>query len=207
MQYRLTKVVYMYEGQLKEGDNMDDRSIVNLYLSRDERAISETDIKYGKLLRSVSHNILGNIQDAQECVSDTYLNAWNSIPPHQPNPFSSYLCKITRNLSFNRYKHIHREKRGGVGCDAVLDELSEIVSGSDSVEGEFDRKKLVNTINEFLKTLSETKRNIFIRRYWYAEGVNEIASSLGYTTVNVSTILLRTRNRLKNYLEERGFII
>lgn len=184
-----------------------DDAILGLYFERDERAITETDSKYGKLLRSVSHNILGNIQDAQECVSDTYLNAWNSIPPHRPNPFSAYLCKITRNLSFNRYKHIHREKRGGVGCDAVLDELSEIVSGNDSVEGEFDRKELISTINDFLKSLPETKRDIFIRRYWYAEGVNEIASSLGYTPVNVSTILLRTRNRLKNYLEERGFTI
>lgn len=186
---------------------MDDSMIVGLYLDRDERAITETDAKYGKLLHSVSRNILSSEQDIEECVSDTYLNAWNSIPPNKPNPLSSYLCKIARNLSFNRYKHLSADKRGGGKCDVILDELSEIVSGSESVEGDFDRKELINCINEFLKTLPETKRNIFIRRYWYAEAVSDIAKSLNYTQTNVSSILLRTRTRLKKYLEERGFIL
>ncbi len=186
---------------------MEDRLIVGLYWQRDERAIDETKSKYERLLMTISNNILGNRDDALECVNDTYLQAWNSIPPNKPDPLSAFLAKITRNLSLNRYKHLHREKRGGNSADAVLDELSEIVSGNENVEGELDKQELVRAINSFLSELSEQKRNIFIRRYWYADSVMDIAEDIGMSQGNVSSILMRTRAKLKKYLEERGFTV
>lgn len=184
---------------------MDDRLIVGLYWQRDERAIDETKIKYERLLLSISSNILGNRDDAFECVNDTYLQAWNSIPPNKPDPLSAFLSKITRNLSINRYKHLHREKRGGGSADAVLDELSEVVSGRENVEGELDKQELLHAINSFLEGLSEQRRTIFIRRYWYADSVTDIAHDLRMSQGNVSSILMRTRAKLKKHLEERGF--
>lgn len=186
---------------------MDDKLIVGLYWQRDERAITETQSKYGRLLMRISNNILSNFDDALECVNETYLNAWNSIPPNKPDPLSAFLAKVVRNISINRYKLQHCEKRGGHSVQLVLDELSEIVSGNESVEGELDRQELLNAINSFLGELDDRKRKVFIRRYWYADSISDIAEMLKTSSGNVSSILMRTRHKLKKYLNERGFII
>jgi RNA polymerase sigma-70 factor (ECF subfamily) len=184
---------------------MDDLKIVQLYWDRDEQAIPATADKYGRYCTAIAKNILGSNEDAEECVNDTYLNAWNSMPPHRPSVLSTFLGKITRNLSFNRYKHNTADKRGGGETTAVLDELLEIVSDTDSVEQEINRKELVKAIDTFLGTLSADKRGIFICRYWYFESISTIASSFGMTENNVSVNLNRTRLKLHNYLLERGF--
>lgn len=184
---------------------MDDNAIIRLYWDRDDRAISVTARKYGNYCKTIARNILGSEEDAEECVNDAYLNAWNSIPPHCPKQLSTFLGKITRNLSFNKYKHNHAEKRGGGEITLVLDELSDFVSSVDNVEQIIDRQELAKAISSFLKSLSIEKRNIFVRRYWYADSVSDIAGDYGMLQGTVSKILERTRKQLKAYLTERGF--
>ena len=184
---------------------MEDREIVYLYWERNSKAIEETASKYGNYCEAIARNILGNNEDTEECVNDTYLNAWNSIPPHRPNILSTYLGKITRNLSFDRFRHKYADKRGGGEIELVLEELSECISGADSVEQEIARKELVRAINSFLDTLSQEKCNIFLCRYWYALSVSEIAKQFGMSVGNVSVTLNRIRGKLKAYLKERGY--
>lgn len=184
---------------------MKDQDIVQLYLNRDEKALSATAKKYGNYCTLIAKNILGNNEDAEECVNDTYLNTWNSIPPNQPTILSAFLGKITRNLAFNKYKYNHVKKRGNGEIAIVLDELSECVSGHNSVEQEIDRQELVKVIDAFLGTLPSDKRNIFVCRYWYADSVSVIAECHNMTEGNVSTTLNRLRKKLKKYLLERGF--
>lgn len=184
---------------------MDDAKIVQLYLDRDERAIPITADKYGKYCTSIANNILGNIEDAKECVNDTYYNTWNSIPPHRPKMLSTFLGKITRNLAFNRYKHNTADKRGSGEMPAVLDELADCVSGNVNVEQTYEYKMLVESINEFLGKLPTEKRNIFICRYWYADRVDDIAIRYGKTVSAVTMMLARLRKQLHDYLIERGY--
>ena len=184
---------------------MEDRDSVDLYWQRNQDAIHETASKYGNYCESIAKNILANSEDAQECVNDTYLSAWNSIPPHRPNFLSTYLGKITRHLSFDRFRHKNAGKRGGGEIALVLDELAECVSGTDSVEDAFARKQLITEINAFLNTLPQEKCSIFLCRYWYAVPVSEIAKRFGMTENNVSVTLNRTRNKLKIYLTEKGY--
>ncbi|MGI6029279.1 MAG: RNA polymerase sigma factor [Candidatus Heteroscillospira sp.] len=184
---------------------MDDAQIVRLYWERDEKAIPATADKYGNYCASIAKNILGNQEDAEECVNDTYLNAWNSMPPHRPGVLSSFLGKITRNLSINRYRRSTAVKRGGGQLPAVLDELAGCVSGRDDVEDEFDRQELVKAIDAFLDTLSEDKRSIFVCRYWYTDSISDIAARHGMRAGAVSMSLNRIRAKLRGYLSERGF--
>ena len=184
---------------------MEDREIVNLYWERNSNAIKETASKYGGYCKAIAKNILGNNEDAEECVNDTYLNTWNSIPPNRPNVLPTYLGKITRNLSFDRFRQRHADKRGGGEIELVLDELGECVSGADSVEQKVEKKELIRAINSFLDTLSQEKCNIFLCRYWYAIPVSEIATRFGMSEGNVSVTLTRIRIKLKNYLKERGY--
>lgn len=184
---------------------MNDEKIVQLYWNRDEQAIPATAQKYGNYCTSIAKNILGNLEDAEECVNDTYLNAWNSMPPHRPGVLSTFLGKIVRNLSFNRYKYNTADKRGGGELPLVLDELSDLVSGKDDVEQEINRKELVNTIDAFLDSLSPEKRRIFISRYWHTDSISEIALRHGMKDGAVSMTLNRLRLKLRNYLLERGF--
>lgn len=184
---------------------MDDRDIINLYWARAHQAITETASKYGSYCRSIAQNILGSQEDAEECVNDTYLHAWNSIPPNRPDVLSAYLGKLTRNLSFDRFRTNHADKRGGGEICLVLDELAECVSGEETVEDEVTRQELIQTINEFLVLLPKDKRNIFLSRYWYVLPVSEIARKHGMTVGNVSVILSRIRTKLKAYLIERGY--
>ena len=186
---------------------MEDIKIVQLYWDRDQNAITETATKYGKYCTSIAKNILGSEEDAEECVNDTYMNAWNSMPPHRPTMLSTFLGKITRNLSFNRYKHNHADKRGGGVTPDVLDELSECVSGRDNVEQEIEYKELVKAIDAFLGTISPEKRSIFVCRYWYSDSISEIAKQFHMRENTVSMTLNRIRSKLRKYIIERGYEI
>ena len=184
---------------------MDDAKIVQLYWDRNEQAISATADKYGNYCAAIAKNILGNSQDTEECVNDTYLNAWNSMPPHRPNILATFLGKITRNLALNKYKHNTADKRGNGQAPLVLDETAEFVSGTDNVEQEINRKELILAINHFFKKLPSDKRNIFVCRYWYFDSISYIAAHFDMTENNVSVTLNRLRQKLRNYLLERGF--
>lgn len=184
---------------------MDDAKIVQLYLDRDELAIPATADKYGNYCTSIANNILGNHEDAEECVNDTYLHTWNAIPPHKPAMLSTFLGKITRNLAFNRYKHNAADKRGGGELTAVLDELEECVSGNEDVEQSYEYKELVAAINEFLGTLPSEKRNMFVCRYWYADSIADIAVRFHMNQGAVSMTLNRLRSKLHDYLRKRGY--
>lgn len=184
---------------------MDDAKIVQLYLDRDEQAIPETANRYGNYCTSIAKNILGNYEDAEECVNDTYLNTWNAIPPHRPKMLSTFLGKIVRNLAFDRYKYNAADKRGGGELPLVLDELAGCVSGSENVEQTYERKELVTVINGFLATLPEEKRNIFVCRYWYTDSIADIAARYDMAYPAVSMMLSRLRTKLHNYLIERGY--
>ncbi len=186
---------------------MEDSAIVQLYWDRDQRAISETADKYGNYCTSIARNILDNAEDAEECVNDAYMNAWNSIPPHKPDILSAYLAKLTRNVCFNRYKYNHAQKRGGSEVSAVLEELSELISGDESVEQQIESDELSQAIDSFLDTLPRKKRMMFVRRYWYSDSVSEIARQLGMKENAVSMTLSRTRLKLQQYLTERGFAL
>jgi RNA polymerase sigma-70 factor (ECF subfamily) len=184
---------------------MEDREIVQLYWERNERAITETSCKYEHYCTTIAVNILNNHEDAEECVNSTYLSAWNTMPPHKPTMLSTFLGKIVRNLSFNRYKQCHALKRGGYEIKLILDELSEIVSDEENVEDNVIRDELLKTINTFLESLSAEKKNIFIRRYWYSDSIAAIAKNYGRSENSVSVELSRIRKKLSNYLKKRGY--
>ena len=184
---------------------MDDASIVRLFWDRKESAISEASNKYGAYCASIARNILFNTADAEECVNDTWLQAWNAMPPHKPAILAVFLGKITRNLSFDMYRKLHRQKRGGYNIDASLDELAECVSGAENTERQLEAKELKAEINRFLASLSQDKRCMFILRYWYADSIADIAKRMELSETNVTVTLSRIRGKLKTYLIERGF--
>lgn len=184
---------------------MDDKSIVQMYWERDEKAIQATAEKYGAYCLSIAGNIVGNREDAEECVSDAYLCTWNSIPSNRPKMLSTYLGKIVRNLSFNRYKKNRMKKRGAGQTAAILDELAEVLSDPNAPEDECDLKLLTEAINSFLAALPAEKRAIFVSRYWYADSVKDIAGRFGLTENKVSVSLNRLRTQLRKYLIESGF--
>lgn len=186
---------------------MEDRDIIQLFWDRKQNAVEVLSLKYGKYLKWIANNILGNEADAEECVNDTYLKIWNLIPPNRPENLATYTGKIVRNLSFDRYKRANAQKRGGGEIVLVLDELSECVSGNSCVEQEMNKEEIARAINEYLNTLPKEKCNIFVLRYWYAAPVSDIAKRLGRSSGNISVILNRARNGLKEYLMERGFEI
>ena len=184
---------------------MEDKEIVEVYFKRDERAINETRVKYGSYCMMIALNILSVREDAEECVSDAYLHTWSAIPPHRPNPLSAFVGKIVRNISFNRYNKLHAQKRGGGETAAILDELCEIVSDKADVESEADAKQLAADINAFVNALPDMQRYCFLRRYFYCDSVKTIADSCKKTDNAVSVTLNRIREKLRNYLTERGY--
>lgn len=181
---------------------MKDDEIITLYWERDEKAITATAERYGSYCHSISYNILHNTEDAQECVNDTWLGAWKSIPPHRPNRLSAYLGKITRNLSLNRYKRYTAEKRGLGQAELVLSEPEECIPAENSVEQIIEEMTLTKSINRFLYAQPRQKRNIFIRRYWYLCPIRDIAASYGMSESKVASLLFRMRNELKTHLEK-----
>lgn len=186
---------------------MEDAQIIELYFRREERAIAETSTKYGTYCMTVAVNILRNAEDAEECVADTWINAWNAIPPDRPHILKHYLSKITRNLSINRYKALRAKKRGGGEAELVLDELEEVVAGSSDVEDTVTAKELYGLIDAFVRGLPERDGNLFIRRYFFTEPAEDIARRYHLTANNVSVILNRTRKRLKQYLLDAGYAV
>lgn len=183
---------------------MDDQSIVELYWKRSETAISETAVKYGGYCYHIAYNILTNREDAEESVSDTYLAAWNTIPPRRPGLLSTYLGKLTRHLSIDRWRQLSAAKRGGGEVALALDELSECIAGGGSPEESLNRKVLCRVLNAFLEQLPETERRLFLRRYWYLDSTGEMAQRFGFSESKVKSMLHRIRGRLKRELEKEG---
>ena len=185
---------------------MDDVTIVQLFWDRSEKAIEAVSSKYGRYCHAIAKNILTSPEDAEECVNDTYLATWNSIPPKRPTVLPPFLGRITRNLALNRFNKEHAEKRGGGNLPLVLDELSEVIAGSESADSELYRKELLSVINDFLASLPSDKRKIFVCRYWYSDSVKDIAGRMKMTENNVSVSLNRMRNQLRTKLLEGGLI-
>ncbi|MBE6652141.1 MAG: sigma-70 family RNA polymerase sigma factor [Ruminococcaceae bacterium] len=188
---------------------MEDNQIVDLYWERDERAISESDTKYGAFCARISMNILDNAQDAEECVNDTYLRAWNAIPPDRPIKLGAFLGKITRNLSLDRYKAKKAAKRGNSLFQVSLDELNECIpSGSTGFGSGFDdeseARRIGDCINRFLRKQSAEVRNVFICRYFYSDSIGEISRRFGITESKIKSMLHRARGKLKKFLESEG---
>ena len=181
---------------------MDDEKIIELLFNRSEQAIEEVDKKYGKTCHNISYNILHNKLDAEECVNDAYLGAWNAIPPARPNPLLTYLCKIVRNLSLKRYEFNTAIKRNST-YDVAMEELESCLSSPETVESEIALKELTHIIENFLDSLSTENRVIFLRRYWFSDTYSDIAARVGMTEKNVSVRLTRIREKLRNYLTER----
>lgn len=184
---------------------MEDQLIIQEFYERSERAIRDLSEKYGNLCQAIANRILGNEQDAEECVNDALFAAWNTIPPKHPDPLSAYICQITRNISLNKY-HANTAQKRNHYYDLVLDELEESVAGNASVEDEILAKELEHVINNFLSELKPSDRIIFIKRYWFLEPITEVAHSLGKSENYVSVHMHRIRKRLKNYLKTRGVI-
>ena len=184
---------------------MEDHQIVDLYWQRNENAIAETAAKYGSYLYRISNQILHNVEDAEECVNDTYNDAWQSMPPHRPSILSTFLGKITRRISIDLWRKHSAEKRGGGALPLVLDELEECVSGTGDVEGEVERLELQKKLNDFLLALPRTERQVFMRRYWYMDSISDIAERFACSESKVKSMLYRTRNRLRAMLEKEGY--
>ena len=186
-------------------DNFDDSEIVRLFTQRDETAISAAMERYKSYCMKIALNILHSYEDAEECVNDAFLKAWELIPPHNPQNLSTFLGKITRNLAINRYRQVFAEKRGSGDTALAFEELSEIVSGKADVQGKAGRQELLGEINAFLRKLPERQRNVFICRYWFCESVREVAERFSISESNVSVILNRVRQKLREHLQKRGF--
>ena len=184
---------------------MTDEKIVDLYWNRDESAIDETDKKYKSYLTKIALNILSDIEDSKECVNDTYLAAWKSIPPHRPTVLQTFLSKITRRISIDVYRKRNRDKRKGSEYSLSLSEISHVVSNEPLPDDLLSEKLLSEKINEFLKNLKPTERTAFIGRYYFFDSVKDIARYCGMTQANTKTVLYRTRLALKKYLEKEGF--
>lgn len=189
---------------IEQGIIMDDKTIIDLFWERSEKAVTETANKYGSFCHNISYRILHNNQDAEECVNDTWLRAWDTIPPKRPERLAVYLGKITQNLSLDRFRNYSAQKRKAAQTAGVFEELSECVSGGDSVSEHIDRMILTELIEKFLRKQSDENRNIFIRRYWYYDSVREIAADFGMNEHSVATVLFRIRAQLKKELLKEG---
>ena len=183
---------------------MDDKQIVDLYWARSERAIEETERKFGGYCRTVSYNILANTADAEECVNDTWMKAWNSMPTHRPSLLAPYLGKLTRWLSLTRLRENNSLRRGGGELPLVLDELAETLDSGADTERELELKELNEALRRMVKALSKDERDVFLCRYWYMASIREIAEKTGFSESKVKTMLHRTRNKLHRQLMEEG---
>ncbi len=185
---------------------MNDDEIVRLYWERDESALRETELKYRNYLMKIAVNILRDTEDSREAVNDTYLKAWNAIPPHKPNPLSLFLGRITRQLSIDRWRGKTREKRGGSEYALSLEELSDCTGGS-TPEEEYELTQLASAIGEYLRALTEEKRNVFVWRYYFCEPIKEISQRRGVSEEKIKSMLYRVREGLKKHLEKEGYAL
>lgn len=181
---------------------IDDRQIIEMFFIRSEKAIQELDIKYGKLCYTLSFQIVNSRQDAEECVNDAYLGAWNAIPPAKPDPLLPYVLKIVRNISLKLYWRNKAEKRSSI-YTAALEEIEPFLPVQKTVENEIEAHELARILEKFLDTLSLQDRVIFMRRYWFADSYHDIAELTGLSEKNVSVRLFRIRKKMKQYLMER----
>ena len=183
---------------------MTDRDIVNLYWRRSEQAVEETALKYGNYCQTIAYNILHNTEDAEECVSDTYLSAWNSMSDKRPEKLSPFLGKITRNFALKKVVRSSARKRGGGEAHFALEELDECIASGYDLEREVENRELARAIDSFLSSLPTKEQLAFICRYWYFAGEKEIAQKLGLSRSGVNTMLRRIREKLKSYLIQEG---
>lgn len=185
---------------------MEDSRIIDLYWARSEAAIAETSLKYGNYLKTIAGRILANAEDTEECVNDTYLQAWNAIPPNRPAVFSAFIGKIVRNLALDRYRKRNAGKRGGGELTLALEELYDCASDT-SVEGSMEQKDLSRLISGFIRSLPRQEGDIFICRYWYLDPVKEIAQQFSISESKVKNTLFRTRKKLKAVLLKEGIVV
>lgn len=185
---------------------MEDNRIVDLYWARNESAITETASKYGKYCYAIAYNILCDQEDADESVNDTYLGAWNAMPPHRPSILCSFLGKITRRVSLKKWRDSHRDKRGGGEMSLALDELSECVPSNVMVEDEIMAAELSKALNRFIANLPATERQVFLCRYWYLDTIAQISADFGFSTSKVKSMLHRTRAKLLSHLKKEGVV-
>jgi len=185
---------------------LDDQKIIMLFFERSEQAIVELSAKYGTVCSMIAKNILNNMLDAEECVNDAYLGAWNTIPPNNPDALLAYVCRIVRNLSIAKYHKNTALKRNSI-YDVALDELEECLASEKNVEEELSAKELSGLIDHFLDTLSQENRVLFMRRYWYSDSIADIAKRMKLSDNNVSVRLSRIRGKLKKYLKKEGYEI
>lgn len=185
---------------------MDDREIIKLFFERSEQAITELSNKYGTVCSKIAFNILNSKQDAEECVNDAYLGVWNTVPPQDPSPLLSYVCRIVRNLSIKKYRANTADKRNSI-YDVALDELENCFPSSVSADDEFNASETARIINEFLESLDKENRIIFVRRYWYSDSITDIAKQFGRNEHNISVRLSRIREKLRKHLIKEGITI
>ena len=183
---------------------MTDEMIVDLYFERNEKAIEETDKAYGRYFYRIAYGILSDEGDSKEIVNDTYMKAWNTIPPERPVALKAFLARITRQLSINRLEHNNVQKRGGGQYFLAIDELKECVPDNNPIDAA-ESVALQGTLNKFLRSLSPDARRVFIRRYWHTHSVSEIAKDLRMSESKVKSMLMRTRGKLRKHLEKEGF--
>lgn len=183
---------------------MEDFEIVDLYWARSQDAIARTAEKYGGYCLAIARRILSSREDAQESVNDTYFAAWNAMPPHRPAALQTFLGKITRRLSLKKWRDQTRQKRGGGQTALVLDELTESLPTADGVEEQILKEELVRALNRFLVGLPETKRRVFLCRYWYFASIGQISRDFGFSPGKVKSMLHQTREKLRRFLEEEG---
>lgn len=186
---------------------MTDQQIITLYWERDERAIRETDDRYGAYCRTIAQNILHDPQDAEESANDTWFRAWNAIPPARPRQLKWFLAKITRNLALDRFKAQNAEKRKSGETALILDELEECLPAQNDTQQQIEAHELQGCINRFVHNLPAREGNVFIRRYFFAESIPEIAKKYRLSQNHISVILSRTRKRLKDHLEKEGYFV
>lgn len=185
---------------------MEDKAIIDLYFARSERAITETSRKYGSFCYSIAYNILSNREDSEESVNDTFLAAWNNIPPRHPAVLGSFLGKMTRYISLNRWKRDRAQKRGGGSVELALEELEGCLSAGDETVGAYTRKEITRCVNRVLEGLPQTERQVFLCRYWYLDPVETICRNFGFSESKVKSMLHRTRRKLRRVLEEEGLV-
>jgi RNA polymerase sigma-70 factor (ECF subfamily) len=186
---------------------MDDQRIIELFFARDEKALSESQKKYGRYCQSISRNILSSDEDAEEVLNDTLLSAWNSIPPEEPKSLKTYLGTLARNLSLDRYRKMKAEKRGGCEMSLCLEETEEFLADTKSISEEYERREFVKFLNNFLHSLPERECDIFVRRYFYCDSTAKIARRFALNEANVLVILSRTRKKLKEALKKGGYTL
>ena len=188
------------------GVQIEDIEIVELYWNRCEHAIAETDKKYGTYCFVIARRILEDPEDARECTNDTWLDAWNAMPPHRPSILSTFLGKITRRISIDRWRHRNAYKRGGGVMILALEELEECVTGSDGLDTEMERQEMEQVMKRFLDSLPLTDRRIFLCRYWYLDSIADISRQYGFSQSKVTSMLHRTRGKLRRLLEKEGYL-